>query len=330
MYDIITIGSATRDVFVKSEALEIQESNVAPHILEACFPMGAKIDIDELVFETGGGATNVAVGLSRLGFKTATVCSIGDDFNGRDVIATLREDKVITKFVQRLIDVKTGYSIIIVANGGERTILVYRGAARMIDEKKLPWNKLKSKWFYLTSVGGDLGLLKIALAHAEKNKSKTAWNPGNSELKSGLLALESMIKQVDIFNLNREEAALLTGLPTGNLSEIIKKLRDLPKRALIITDGAAGAYAAETNGDCWKVETFDVPRVNVTGAGDAFGSGFVAGLMKKDDIRYGLAVGLWNSVGCIQKVGAKRGLLEEFPSDEQIAQVVINSCPSSR
>jgi len=322
MFDVITIGSATRDVFIKSGALDVQESDTPPFSQEACFPMGAKIDIDELVFETGGGATNAAATLSRLGYKTATVCAIGDDSSGRDVLDGLAEDNIAADFVQRIPDKQTGYSIIIVAGSGERTILVHRGAARLTASDKVAWDDANAKWFYITSLGGDLDLLQSALSQAKETGAKVAWNPGNAELKLGLAAIEPLIRQVDVFNLNREEAAILTGVKVDDIDEIMNKLHDIPKRALLVTDGPKGAYATEGD-NRWFIDTLDVPRINTTGAGDAFGSGFVAGLMKRNDLRYALAVGIWNASGCIQLMGAKRGLLETFPSENQINEVKI-------
>ena len=63
MFDVITFGSATRDVFLRSKAMELHKEH---GIEEACFPFGAKIDIDDIDFETGGGATNNAVTFTRL------------------------------------------------------------------------------------------------------------------------------------------------------------------------------------------------------------------------------------------------------------------------
>lgn len=322
MFDVITIGSATRDVFVKSAALDVHESDEPPFAIEACFPMGAKIDIDELVFQTGGGATNAAATLARLGYRTATVGSIGRDPNGRDIIDELRELGVSDRFMQRDSGEQTAYSIIIVAGSGERTILVYRGASRKLDPELIPWKKLRAKWFYLSSLGGDIGTVARVLERAESTGAKTVWNPGNSELKRGISELEPLIRKTDVFNLNREEAAALTGLGAENLDAIIARLRGLPKRVLLVTDGLGGTYAADRDG-IYHCGIIDVPRVNTTGAGDAFGSGFVAGLMRKDDIGYALAVGTWNATGVIQEVGAKRGLLAAFPSDEDISKVTI-------
>ncbi len=323
MFDIITIGAATRDVFVKSDIFDVHESDSVPHEMEACFPMGAKIDIEELVLETGGGATNAAATLARLGFSTATICAVGDDSSSRDVMDAFAQDEISTDFVQKIADKKTGYSIIIVAGSGERSILVHRGAARMTASDKVDWENVKAEWLYITSLGGSMELLERALNHAEENNIKVAWNPGNAELKLGLSVLEPLIQKADVFNLNKEEASMLANTDTSEMKIIFDKLRKLPKKLTVITDGPDGAYSAEPDGDILFTNTIDVPTVNTTGAGDAFGSGLVAGLMHKDDIRYALAVGIWNATGCIQIMGAKRGLLENFPNHEQVNQVTI-------
>ncbi|MEA3248945.1 MAG: carbohydrate kinase family protein [Patescibacteria group bacterium] len=322
MLDVITIGSATKDVFVKSAALEIQESDTPPFALEACFPLGAKVNIDELTFQTGGGATNAAATFAQLGFKTATVSSIGEDPNGREICTEYKSYGISEKFLQKNTEDQTAYSIIIVAGSGERTILVYRGASREIDPERIPWNKLKAKWFYLTSLGGDIELVGRILEHAKNAGIKVAWNPGNGELKRGIDELEPLIRKVDIFNLNREEASALTGIGTGDLNAIIARLKGLPKRVLLITDGMGGTYSAEGE-EVLHSDIIEVPRVNTTGAGDAFGSGFVAGILRRDDVRHALAVGTWNATGLVQEMGAKRGLLIAFPSDENINKVTI-------
>jgi len=273
MYDIITIGAATRDVFVKSDVFDIHESDSVPHAMEACFPMGAKIDIDELVLETGGGATNAAATLARLGFKTATICAVGDDSSARDIFEAFAKDNISSEFVQKISGKRTGYSIIIVAGSGERSILVHRGAARMTAADKVDWTKVNAKWLYITSLGGNMELLTQALNHAEENNIKVAWNPGNAELKLGMSGLEQLIKKVDVFNLNKEEASMLANTDSSEMKIIFEKLRKLPKRLTIITDGPVGAHSAEPEGKILYTKTIDVPPVNTTGAGDAFGSG---------------------------------------------------------
>jgi sugar/nucleoside kinase (ribokinase family) len=323
-YDVITFGAATRDIFVRAKALEIQESDAPDHHVDACFPLGAKIDIQEMIFETGGGATNAAVTFGRLGWKVACVTSVGRDSVGRDIAEAIKKDHVPSTFFQEDPKHATGASVIILSGSGERTILVHRGASSTINARLIPWPKLKAKWFYCSSFGGDLDLLRRVMAQAKKANARVAWNPGNKELAHGFTALAPYIRQADVFNLNKEEAAGLVGLPPSDLAGIISKLKSLPRRVLVITDGKNGAYATDATGT-WLSGIIDVPRLNVTGAGDSFGSGLVAGLLKKDDIRYALAVATWNATGVVQQMGAKRGLLKKYPTAKQIAAVPIEA-----
>lgn len=322
MYDVITIGSATRDVFVKSTALEIHAKDHSVTSLEACFPLGAKIEVDDLILETGGGATNAAVTFARLGHRTATVASIGNDSIGAEIARVLGGEGVDTSLLQTHAKARTGYSIILLSGSGERTVLVFRGAAEKMDGKAIPWRSLQAKWFYVSSIGGDIRLMRKILEHAAKRRIKVAWNPGSKEIRHGLRALSPLIRMVDVFNLNKEEAAQLVSTDPQNFAHILKSLRPLPRRALVVTDGLGGSYAAE-GGDTWHSSVIDVPRVNVTGAGDAFGSGLVAGLMRKDDIRYALAVATWNATGIVQQMGAKRGIIRAYPSAAAVKKVII-------
>lgn len=322
MYDVITIGSATRDIFVKSASFDVHQEAHVDTSLEGCFPLGAKIELDDLVLETGGGATNAAVTFGRLGRSVAVLAAVGDDSSGREIAAVMKSEGVKAGLLQVSKKLRTGSSVILLAGTGERTVLVYRGAAEKLDPKSVPWKSLVARWFYVSSIGGDLGLMRKILAHAEREGIKVAWNPGSKEIRHGFDALAPLIRKTDLFNLNKEEAAQLADADPKDLKKIMGVLRMLPRRALVVTDGLAGAYAAE-GADAWHSGIIDVPRVNVTGAGDAFGSGIVAGLLKKDDIRYGLAVGTWNATGIVQQMGAKRGIIRAYPTDAAAKKVPI-------
>lgn len=328
MHDVITIGAATRDAFIRSSALELHPSATDAGTIDACFPLGAKIEIDELIMETGGGATNTAVTFGRLGFKAGIVAAVGNDGNGRHITSVLRDEGVSTSMLQTQKDERTGYSAILLSGTGERTILVYRGAAEKIDAAKIPWTRLKARWFYISSVGGNMALMRKILAHAAKIGAKVAWNPGSKEIRNGIDTLGPLIKKVDVFNLNKEEAALLAAKSTHDLPGIVKTLCPLPRLALLVTDGGNGTTAAKRDGRGWHSGTLDVKRINSTGAGDAFGSGFVAGLLRRpDDIPHALAVGTLNATGVVQQMGAKRGLLRKYPSATALKTVPLNPWP---
>ena len=86
MYDVITVGSATVDAFVNTGSKLFQKSPLKNYVK---VPFGSKILIDQLKFEIGGGGTNTAVALSRLGLKTAYIGSIGLGNNSQRVINLL-------------------------------------------------------------------------------------------------------------------------------------------------------------------------------------------------------------------------------------------------
>lgn len=324
MYDVITVGSATRDVFLRSRALHSHPSKDALAQVEACFPFGAKVDIDELLFATGGGATNNAVTFARLGkLKTAAIARIGADSAGRDIIEALRHDHVSTGFVQTAKGELTAYSTVLLAPVGERTILVYRGASRTIGAAKIPWGRLTARWFYLSSLGGNLALLRALIAHARRTGAKIAMNPGGQEFKHGAATLRPLFQKLDWLNVNREEAARLTGAPYGNIHAVVRALRRFAK-ASIVTDGPRGAYAILPNKVLYAKTLGTKPR-NVTGAGDAFGSAFAVGLIKKNNPDYALRLGILNADSVIRGMGAKAGILSKIPSAKMLSRVQIKT-----
>src|SRR3989338_10975611 len=114
MFDIITIGSSTRDVLMQSDELRLIESKESPTGQLECLPLGSKIEIKKIVFATGGGGTNAAVTFARQGLKTACIGAIGDDIGGKEALRELEQEGIDTKYFQRHNDGQTAYSLILV------------------------------------------------------------------------------------------------------------------------------------------------------------------------------------------------------------------------
>ncbi len=332
MFDIITIGSATRDVFLISDKFVALSSTKIKNRLAQCVSLGSKIELEKLVLTTGGGATNAAATFASLGFNTAAVTKIGDDAPGKDVVAELNNLGVSTGLMRVVKKGKTGYSTLLTMKDGERTILVYRGVSSTFTAKDVNWKRCKSEWIYLTSLGGNLALAKRIIKHAKKNKSKVAWNPGSKEITKGLSSIKDLIADVDVLNINKEEAQLLT--KKRALKPMFKSLHRKGK-ITIITDGTQGAYAHQDK-LMVHAKTTGAKSISRTGAGDAFGSGFVSGLIKKnlppsqggtkgglEVLKYALAIGTLNAEAVIQKHGAKKGLLKKWPSSLKTKKIKI-------
>lgn len=323
MYDVITIGSATRDVFLVSKAFRVIKSDKFVTGVGECVALGSKIEADKLVLTTGGGGTNAAATFASLGLNTAVVTRIGNDASGRDVLEDLKKYGVKTTLVETVKGGDTGYSTLLTTIDGERSVLVHRGVAGSFEEKKIPWAKMKSRWIYMTSLAGNTALALKVARHAKKNGIKLSYNPGSKELRKGFRALEPILKHLTVLMVNTEEAQLLTKSKTRDVKKLCEKL-SLPGVTVVITDGPNGAYA-HLDGTTWFVRPHGYKAVSRTGAGDAFGSGTTAALAKGMGIDDALRVGTINAESVVRSYGAKLGVLTKWPTKASLAKIKVRT-----
>ena len=127
----------------------------------------------------------------------------------------------------------------------------------------------------------------------------------------GLKKLTPLLRKVDIFQVNNEEASSLVGIPYKKEKEIFKKLDKVVEGIVVITKGPRGVSVSDGE----KIYSAGIPKSPVierTGAGDAFGAGFVSGyIQKKGDIAHSIVLGTANSTSVVGHIGAKEGLLRK-------------------
>ena len=321
MFDVITIGAAVRDIFLVSKNFQSINSPSFVGGQTECVALGSKLEIDNIIFSTGGGATNAAVTFARLGFKTAIVARIGNDDPGAAIVEDLSINRVDTELLRISTTDQTAYSTLLTAKNGERSALVDRGASSSFSVSDIPWKKLKSKWLYITSLGGNLELLQKILAQAKNHGTKVALNPGQGELKRAV-EMRELLSSLSVLIVNLEEAQLLAETEDKDAVKLAKRLA-YPNLTVIITDGARGAYA-QAEGKTWFVRTSSgIKSVSRTGAGDAFGSGTVAALAKGFKLEDAVRVGTLNAESVIQKFGAKTGILTKWPNKQRLASINV-------
>lgn len=311
MFDVITIGGATQDIFLQSKGVKTIKTNKVPTGQAECLARGEKIGVENLDVETGGAATNCAFTFKNLGLSVAPVCKIGEDGPGKYILDELKTKKISTEFVVASKKYQTAYSTILLEPNGERTVLVYRGAQKYLSDKDFSWSKLKAKYFYISALSGNVSLLNKIIKHAKKNNIKIAYNPGAEEIKLGFKKLSRALNKTDVLFLNKEEAQDLLKIEKGPevlLNEFNKRL----KAIVVITDADKGAYIL-SQGKKYHALATKVKVVNATGAGDAFGSAFIAGLIKSRDVKIASQLAILNSSSVIKITGAKKGLLAKYP-----------------
>ncbi|HBU27744.1 TPA: hypothetical protein DEB00_01345 [Candidatus Uhrbacteria bacterium] len=320
-FDVITIGAAVRDVYVQSKDF-IVENRGTDTLPEACFLLGGKLEIDSPVFSSGGGATNAAATFAHLGLKTACIAKIGKDGTGKDVTEDIHSHGVYTTLMIQSEKEQTGYSTLLTTDDGRRTALVYRGASATLQAKEIPWERIHCKWLYMSSLSGNIPLLKKIFAHAATQDIHVTWNPGAASLRLGLNKLKPLLKQTDILSLNRDEAAQLTRLVPSDLRTIMKRLTECVGGSVVITDGKHGAYTSRGQ-QCYFAYPSNVSPINTTGAGDAFGSAFTAGMIVFQDPIMALRLATLNAESVIQQVGAKNGILNRMPGSRRLGQIHV-------
>ena len=306
MYDVITVGSATVDALARTEFCEMIHDKKNKECI--AYPVGAKILMEELVLTTGGGGTNTAVSLARLGHKVAFLGKIGSKYNSKRVIQQLKEEKVNTSLIIRSKTGRTGYSIVLDSKKHDRTILSFRGSNNDLGFNEIDLKKLKTKWFYFSSLmGKSFRTLEKIANYASKNKIKIAFNISSYLAKKGPSYLGNILKKTDILVLNKEEACILVG--KNKIEKLLKKLNKLGPDVIAITDGKKGVYVYN-NDHIYYGKPTNVKIVETTGAGDAFASSFLCGIIRKNNIEFAMRLGMTNAESVIQHHGAKEKLLK--------------------
>jgi ribokinase len=299
VYDIITVGSATIDIFLKTKSKDVEIEEIHHH-KDICMPIGAKILVDELYTDTGGGGTNCGVAFARMGLKTGWIGKIGDDLNSKTVLSQMADEKVT--FLGGRAKGSTGLSVILTGFDKNRTILAYKGINDTLKSSEV--KRAATKWYYMSSMRGESWKTAVKIAKdAKKKKIPIAFNPSLYTAKEGVRKLRPILDAAKILVLNKEEAQALSGKKKGYL-EKLQKIVPL----VVVTDGNKGAVAY--NGI--KKYSLKIPKqkiIETTGAGDSFASAFVASVIKGKDIQTALLNGYKQAESVIQHYGAKNNLL---------------------
>jgi len=304
MFDTISIGSATVDVLLTSQSFKLIADDDTPK--GALYQVvGSKVDIDQKVISSGGGATNSAVCFARLSLSASCLVRFGKDIFSQFVTKDLKDNQVDTSLLSQNAGEETDYSTILVDQSGGRTILISRGNTRL-EEKSIDFSSLNAKWFYISSLEGNLPLLTKLISHATQNGIKVALNPGLRELAQRDLLIP-LLKDVQVLILNTTESEILTQTTLSD-SAFQTTLLSYGSAKNIVTQGRDGAHLITRRAHLFAPVVAQSPT-DETGAGDSFGSAFTAGLIMGFDQKKSFKLALSSSASVVMSLGAKTGLL---------------------
>lgn len=328
MFDVITIGSATKDAFIETEGANIVTVAQKDRKSEfMSYPYGSKIEINGFNIAIGGGAVNTACNFANLGMKTATIVKIGEDSTGEDILKLLQKREISTDSIVKDNSENTGFSVILLSFQGDRTVLAHRGPNAKIEIKDINFEAIKkSRWLYIAPLNGESTNVLDAIADfAEENNVNMAINVGTSSIKRGPQYLEKILKTAEVVIMNTEEASMLTKIQIRpdtkdtqfskctihpDILKMLKNLKSTNAKIIVITDGSRGAYAYDGD-NFYQCDNYPAKVISTLGAGDAFASTFVTILDKTNwNIEKALKGAAINAASVVEKFNAQDGQLK--------------------
>ncbi|MCF8466587.1 MAG: carbohydrate kinase family protein [Sneathiella sp.] len=341
----LTIGSATIDVIASVEDQDIERMTM--HNATSSFLLleeGRKIDVSSIKSSVGGGATNSAVALARLGFNTACRIRTGADMEGEKIKAELELEKIDTSLIIRDETKPTGQAIMVMSHVRNPTIFTNRGAnTDLCDAEVTPELFKGCDLVYVASLSGNSAACLTRIVRMAKEAGAfVATNPGIRQLTYWAGDIIEALAFVDLLSINAVEAEQLAlrllpkgqpqpadaevvdepillkkGLGGRYLASFVSEVCRLGPKIVLVTNGAEGAYAGTSEGiqfhPAGKAEVG-----NTAGAGDSFATTFSAYASINADILTCLKAATANALSVIAAPDTHSGLLSEAAIDAEL------------
>jgi sugar/nucleoside kinase (ribokinase family) len=307
-YEVITVGETTIDAFMTIDDPAGYRMDSEHH--DFCIRPGQKINVDQYDFFMGGNATNVAVGLSRMGYKVGLCSEIGDD----ELSIKIRNSLVKENLERLLVKQTPGASSfsVIINIGGDRTVFVQD----VQREHDFHLDDVVTPFVFLTSLGNQWKEpYQKVLRFVEDNNAVLAFNPGGHQLREGKEVIRGVLERTNMLFVNKEEAEmlLLDKQTEQNDKEyiegLLKQLQALGPKTVVITDGKNGSYGINEQGEMHWLAIDGGKVIERTGAGDAYTSAFIAATIAGLSFEKAMEWGAHNSTSVVAKIGAQAGLL---------------------
>ena len=300
-FDVICLGDATIDIFLP---LDRDNQNYKLNETEISFDLGDKFLADGYKLFLGGIASNVAVGLSRLGKKVALVTELGEDELSETILKKLKSENVSTELIKINGKAQTTLSVIIMSQ--KKHILF---DAHNLKEHQFNLENSNSSWLFIAGLGEKWKeTYESALNFTEAKNIKIAFAPGTNQVQEGKDKIAKVLDKTEIVFVNKTEAQIILE-ETGNIENLLKSFKSLGPKNVVITDGTNGSYALDSDSNFFHQEIVASETVETTGAGDAYAAAFFAAFISNKPIQECMRWGALNSSSVIEHIGAQEGLL---------------------
>ncbi|MDP4132824.1 MAG: carbohydrate kinase family protein [Bacillota bacterium] len=299
MYDVACVGILVADV-IAGKVSNIPQKGLLEHV-------------DSVKIYSGGNAMTASINIKKLGAKTAIIGMVGKDIFGSFLKQCLADRGVDVKGLKESDDYQTSTSIVMVSEDGERSFLHCVGANGHFSVNDIDYDIIKdSKVVFVTGTylldtfdgAQTMEFLKKCKEMGKTTVLDCCWD---SKDRWGSL-LDMSMPYIDIFMPSIDEAKRIAKKDT--LKEIADVFFEKGVKTVVIKNGKYGCYVRESfAGEGKEYPTYlSIKRVDTTGAGDSFCSGFLAAFARGKSIEE--CAKFANAVGthCIMASGATTGI----------------------
>ncbi|WP_219838077.1 ribokinase [Paenibacillus sp. R14(2021)] len=296
---LVVIGSLNMDIVVETDRY--------PQVGETLLGRSVR-------FIPGGKGANQAVAAARLGAETAMIGAVGDDSFGDDLLRSLQQDGVDISGVKRAAGSATGIASIYVAEG-DNSIVVVPGANYLVEPADIDRNEAKLR-------EADIVLLQLEIpietvVHAAKKAKQlgktVVLNPAPAQPLP-----DELFSCIDYLTPNRTELAEYTGMNTVgiHLEAAMRRMKDMGAAHVVTTLGADGSAFLGADGTMRFINSYRVPVVDTTGAGDCYNAGLALSIASGGSLDQAVAYASLASAVAVTKFGAQTGM----PTADEVQQ----------
>ncbi|MGB2322460.1 MAG: bifunctional 5-dehydro-2-deoxygluconokinase/5-dehydro-2-deoxyphosphogluconate aldolase [Candidatus Puniceispirillaceae bacterium] len=263
-------------------------------------------DMSSFTKYIGGSPTNISIGCSRLGLKSAVITRVGDEHMGRFIREQLAREGVDTGHVKTDPDRLTALVILGIRDKEQFPLIFYREdcADMAIEEADIDPDFIASAKAVLVTgthfstdrvAGASFAAMKLARKFGRKVAFDIDYRPnlwalgghGDGESRFAESArvtthLQTVLPHCDLI-VGTEEEWHIAGGDTDTIAAL-KAARTITDATLVCKRGALGCvvFEGEINGwdDGISSPVREIEVFNVLGAGDGFMSGFLSGWLR--------------------------------------------------
>jgi ribokinase len=289
-FDVVGFGALNLDKLFKVHMIAKEEEEASV------------IDFKE---SGGGSAANTVVGLTRLEMKTGFIGKVAVDREGIFLLNELKKEGVDINGVTISKVGRSGTVMGYIDPNADRALYVDPGINDQLDFNDINVDYVSgTEFLHLSSFVGEKPFKAQKQLIKMLSDVKLCFDPGVLYARKGLAAIKPLLKRSRSVFPNEMEVKLLTG---KNYSDGAKKLMKLGAELVAVKLGKRGCYVSDGK-ESHLIKPYTVEAIDTTGAGDAFCTGFIYGLINGKDLYECGRLGNFVASRCISRMGARTGL----------------------